>query len=101
MLQECPVGSGANLTRWRSTLQRAPTGPVLDQAGVTGWAPCDDRMPWRHTEGDVEQVAENLRHAVAPSAVAPDDLSEIGAVGRIFGDGKFHGSGPPSSQQVP
>lgn len=51
---------------------------------ITYWAPYDDRMPWRHTAGDVDEIADAIRRAGARTLTVAADLSEVDTAGRIF-----------------
>jgi 3-oxoacyl-[acyl-carrier protein] reductase len=48
------------------------------------WAPYDERMPWGHPTGDVEQIGTELREAGARTLAVADDLVQVEAPRRIF-----------------
>ena len=49
------------------------------------WAPYDERMPWGGSSaGGVEQVADAIRATGARTVAIADDLSDVGAPGRIL-----------------
>jgi 3-oxoacyl-[acyl-carrier protein] reductase len=57
---------------------------------TTYWAPYDDRMPWRHTAGEVEQISAELAEAGARTLAVPADLIDVHTPERIFGVVKDH-----------
>lgn len=48
------------------------------------WAPYDERMPWGHPAGDVERLGATLVDTGARTVAVPEDLSDVGAPGRLF-----------------
>ena len=48
------------------------------------WAPYDERMPWGHPAGDVEEISAALRRSGARAVAVPADLSDPSAPGRLF-----------------
>ncbi len=51
---------------------------------TTGWAPYDERMPWRHSRGDVERIGAAVRATGARTVAVPEDLSDVAAPERLF-----------------
>lgn len=51
---------------------------------ITYWAPYDDRMPWRHTPGDVDTISDCIRQAGARTLTVAADLAEVDTAGRVF-----------------
>jgi len=51
---------------------------------TTYWAPYDERMPWGHPAGDVEQLSAELAQAGARNLAIPADLIDVGTPERIF-----------------
>jgi len=51
---------------------------------ITYWAPYDDRMPWRHTPGDVDKILDSLRQSGARAVSVAADLADVDAAGRVL-----------------
>jgi 3-oxoacyl-[acyl-carrier protein] reductase len=51
---------------------------------TTGWAPYDERMPWRHSIGDVERIGAAVRATGARTIAVSEDLSDVAAPERLF-----------------
>src|SRR5690242_15826081 len=51
---------------------------------TTYWAPYDERMPWGHPAGDIEEISTELAQAGARNLAIPADLIEVGTPERIF-----------------
>ena len=51
---------------------------------TTHWAPYDERMPWGHAAGDVEDVETSLRDLCARTVAVAEDLTDVDAPARIF-----------------
>jgi 3-oxoacyl-[acyl-carrier protein] reductase len=48
------------------------------------WAPYDERMPWGHPAGDVEQIAGEIRQAGGRTVAVAEDLSDVEAPARLL-----------------
>lgn len=51
---------------------------------TTYWAPYDERMPWGHPPGDVEQISAALVKTGARTVAVPADLIDVNTAGQIF-----------------
>jgi 3-oxoacyl-[acyl-carrier protein] reductase len=48
------------------------------------WAPYDERMPWGHPAGDVEQIAQEVREVGGRTVAVAEDLSDVEAPERLL-----------------